>query len=153
MARTTVEDCIENVPNRYDLVLLASKRAHQLSRMSRPLLGDGGAAVSEKPPVVALREIAAGLVTDDNVDSLAAGSSRNIDVADAFISRDAVGTDQDAGAAAPGAAADKQGALPVADPDAANSWQQTADAVAGQSPGEGMEGGAGMEQDATDEGQ
>jgi DNA-directed RNA polymerase subunit omega len=54
MARVTVEDCLEKVPNRFALVVLASERARQLSR--------GGEALVEcnnKPAVTALREIAA----------------------------------------------------------------------------------------------
>lgn len=59
MARITVEDCLDHVENRFKLVLLASKRARQLSKsgaLSRvPVEND-------KPTVVALREIAAGYV-------------------------------------------------------------------------------------------
>lgn len=60
MARVTVEDCIEQIPNRFELVLLAAQRARNLSR---------GAAITidrdnDKNPVVALREIA-----DSTVDS------------------------------------------------------------------------------------
>ncbi|WP_260292718.1 DNA-directed RNA polymerase subunit omega [Sedimenticola hydrogenitrophicus] len=60
MARVTVEDCLEHVDNRFDLVLLATKRARQLSHGVAPLL----AWENDKPTVVALREIAAGLVDD-----------------------------------------------------------------------------------------
>ena len=59
MARITVEDCLDNVENRFDLVMIASKRARQLQT------GGKDALVSEdndKPTVVALREIAEGLV-------------------------------------------------------------------------------------------
>ncbi len=54
MARVTVEDCVDKVPNRFDLVLLAAQRARQIS---------GGADLTidrdrDKNPVVALREIA-----------------------------------------------------------------------------------------------
>jgi DNA-directed RNA polymerase subunit omega len=63
MARVTVEDCLEHVDNRFDLVLLATKRARQLSHGVAPLL----AWENDKPTVVALREIAAGLVDDDVV--------------------------------------------------------------------------------------
>jgi len=62
MARVTVEDCLEHVNNRFDLVLLASKRARQLVNGVDPLLP----WENDKPTVVALREIAAGLV-DNNV--------------------------------------------------------------------------------------
>ena len=54
MARITVEDCVDKVPNRFDLVLLASHRARQVSQ-GAPLLVDRD---NDKNPVVALREIA-----------------------------------------------------------------------------------------------
>ncbi len=61
MARITVEDCLANVENRFQLVLAATKRARQISRGSEPLVeGD-----RDKPTVIALREIADGLVTMD----------------------------------------------------------------------------------------
>jgi len=61
MARITVEDCLEHVDNRFDLVLLATKRARQLANGVEPLLPWEG----DKPTVMALREIAEGLITDD----------------------------------------------------------------------------------------
>ncbi len=57
MARITVEDCLENVENRFQLVLLGAKRAKQLLKGSRPLLES-----DNKEVVTALREIAAGKV-------------------------------------------------------------------------------------------
>lgn len=60
MARVTVEDCLTNVDNRFELVMLATKRARQLAT------GGAEALVPEendKPTVIALREIAADLVT------------------------------------------------------------------------------------------
>lgn len=54
MARVTVEDCIEQVPNRFDLVLVAAQRARQLAAGS-PLTLERN---NDKNPVVALREIA-----------------------------------------------------------------------------------------------
>ncbi|MEO1015072.1 MAG: DNA-directed RNA polymerase subunit omega [Pseudomonadota bacterium] len=54
MARVTVEDCVEKVPNRFNLVLLAAHRARVLSS-GAPLLVDRD---NDKNPVVALREIA-----------------------------------------------------------------------------------------------
>lgn len=66
MARLTVEDCLERVDNRYDLVLLASKRARQIAMGGDPLVREDG----DKPSVIALREIAEGLVTTDNVEKL-----------------------------------------------------------------------------------
>ncbi|MEO2169644.1 MAG: DNA-directed RNA polymerase subunit omega [bacterium] len=58
MARVTVEDCLEKVPSRFELVVLASKRAKQLLRGSRPLID-----ANNREVVSALREIAAGKVT------------------------------------------------------------------------------------------
>ena len=66
MARLTVEDCLENIENRYDLVLLASKRTRQLLLGSDPLIEDQ----TDKPTVMALREIAAGVVTHENIDTI-----------------------------------------------------------------------------------
>lgn len=59
MARITVEDCLDHVDNRFDLVLLATKRARQLANGVEPLL----AWENDKPTVMALREIANGLVS------------------------------------------------------------------------------------------
>ncbi len=66
MARLTVEDCLENVANRYDLVLLASKRARQIAMGADPLVS----AANDKPAVIALREIAANLINNDNIDKI-----------------------------------------------------------------------------------
>lgn len=63
MARITVEDCLEHVDNRFDLVLLASRRARQLVNGVDPLLP----WENDKATVVALREIAEGLVTEETV--------------------------------------------------------------------------------------
>jgi DNA-directed RNA polymerase subunit omega len=53
MARVTVEDCLEKIPNRFALVILASERARQLARGAEPLT-----ECDNKPAVTALREIA-----------------------------------------------------------------------------------------------
>ncbi|MCG8379296.1 MAG: DNA-directed RNA polymerase subunit omega [Proteobacteria bacterium] len=66
MARLTVEDCLEYVVNRYDLVLLATKRARQIAMGSDPLVPEN----NDKPTVVALREIAENLVTNENIDKI-----------------------------------------------------------------------------------
>jgi len=58
MARITVEDCIDRVGNRFELVLLATKRARQITRGSPPLVE----VDNDKPTVIALREIATGKV-------------------------------------------------------------------------------------------
>jgi len=57
MARITVEDCLEQIPNRFELVLVAARRAKQLLKGERPLLDS-----DNKEVVTALREIAAGKV-------------------------------------------------------------------------------------------
>lgn len=66
MARLTVEDCLETVNNRYDLVLLASKRARQIAMGADPLVP----ADNDKPTVIALREIAENLVNPENIDTI-----------------------------------------------------------------------------------
>ncbi len=63
MARVTVEDCVDKIPNRFDLVLIAAQRAREIS---------GGAELTidrdrDKNPVVALREIAEQTVTPANL--------------------------------------------------------------------------------------
>lgn len=63
MARVTVEDCLKHVKNRFELVVVAAKRARQLMRGKEPTV----AWDNDKPTVVALREIAAGH-TNFNVD-------------------------------------------------------------------------------------
>lgn len=59
MARVTVEDCVEKIPNRFDLVLVASQRARQITAGS-PLTLDRD---NDKNPVIALREIAESTVS------------------------------------------------------------------------------------------
>ena len=66
MVRITVEDCLKQIPNRYEMVKLAAKRVKQLAVDGREPTVD---PEDDKPTVIALREIAAGLVTFDNIDS------------------------------------------------------------------------------------
>ncbi len=61
MARVTVEDCLDHVDNRFQLVLVAAKRARQLVDGAEPCVARG----HEKPTVLALREIAGGFITSD----------------------------------------------------------------------------------------
>lgn len=68
MARITVEDCLEHVENRFDLVLLASRRARQIAQGADPLVP----AENDKPTVIALREIAEGLVSTSGMDEMEA---------------------------------------------------------------------------------
>ncbi len=65
MARVTVEDCLEHISNRFELVLLATRRARQLEHGKQPLVDWD----NDKPTVVALREIAEGLITKDDLDA------------------------------------------------------------------------------------
>ncbi len=65
MARVTVEDCLEHVDNRFSLVLRATRRARQMHRGAEPLLAEE----DDKHTVVALREIADGLITDERLDA------------------------------------------------------------------------------------
>lgn len=76
MARVTVEDCVDKVPNRFDLVLLAAQRARQIS---------GGAELTldrdrDKNPVVALREIAEETVTPADLQEAVVSNLQRVQV-------------------------------------------------------------------------
>lgn len=58
MARITVEDCMKNIPNRFELTLAAAYRARQIANGASHLVDDS----KDKPTVVALREISEGKV-------------------------------------------------------------------------------------------
>lgn len=78
MARVTVEDCVDKIPNRFDLVLLAAQRARQIS---------GGAELTidrdrDKNPVVALREIAEETVRPDHLHEALISSLQRVQVDD-----------------------------------------------------------------------
>jgi len=64
MARVTVEDCLDYVDNRFELVLLASRRARQIAQGKEPMVP----LENDKPTVVALREIAEGRITNAVMD-------------------------------------------------------------------------------------
>jgi len=68
MARLTVEDCLDNVENRFQLVLVAAKRARQISMGGDPMVS----LDNDKPTVLALREISEGLVTNSILDEVTA---------------------------------------------------------------------------------
>ena len=63
MARITVEDCLDHVDNRFDLVLLGTRRARQLAGGVEPLLP----WQNDKPTVMALREIAEGVLSAETL--------------------------------------------------------------------------------------
>jgi DNA-directed RNA polymerase subunit omega len=77
MARVTVEDCIERIPNRFDLVMVAAKRSRDVS---------SGAEITierdnDKNPVVALREIAEEMIPISEIsESLVKGLQRHVEV-------------------------------------------------------------------------
>ena len=78
MARVTVEDCVDKVPNRFDLVLLAAQRARQIS---------GGADLTlerdrDKNPVVALREIAEETVKPNHIAESLVSSLQKVQIDD-----------------------------------------------------------------------
>jgi DNA-directed RNA polymerase subunit omega len=66
MARITVEDCLDNVDNIFEMVLVASKRARRIAHGADALVD----AENDKPTVIALREIAAGHVTPSILDEV-----------------------------------------------------------------------------------
>ena len=67
MARITVEDCLDSIDNRFQLVLVATKRARQIANGKAPLVEEE----NDKPTVLALREIAAGMVDESILDEKA----------------------------------------------------------------------------------
>ncbi len=81
MARLTVEDCLDNVENRFELVLVASQRARQLAMGAEPLVPED----NDKPTVLALREIAENLI---NKEILAAPEKTGLDDIEAMIEGD-----------------------------------------------------------------
>ena len=68
MARVTVEDCLDNVSNRFELVLTATRRARQIGHGAEPMVEEE----NDKPTVIALREIADGLIDAEKVDVIQA---------------------------------------------------------------------------------
>lgn len=66
MARVTVEDCLDKVDNRFDLVTVATRRARQIEQGRQPLVE----WENDKPTVVALREISEGLITTKILDDM-----------------------------------------------------------------------------------
>lgn len=96
MARVTVEDCVDKVPNRFELVLLAAHRARSISNGS-PISVD---PENDKHPVIALREIAERTVVPEDVrEGLIHSIQKNTEV------------DEPEAAAAPTVAADRRGPL------------------------------------------
>lgn len=76
MARITIEDCLDNVDSRFELVLTATKRARQIANGAEPMVEEE----NDKPTVIALREIAEGFINAERVDVIQA----EIEAAEAF---------------------------------------------------------------------
>lgn len=72
MARVTVEDCLEYMDNRFELVLVGARRARQLYRGEDPMVEWD----KDKPTVVALREIADGLINDEKLSEIEAAKRK-----------------------------------------------------------------------------
>jgi len=66
MARITVEDCLQNVPNLFQLVLVAAKRARRIANGAEPSVE----VENDKPTVLALREVAAGHIGPEILDEV-----------------------------------------------------------------------------------
>ena len=67
MARITVDDCLEKIPNRFQLTLVAALRSRQLVNGAEPLIDMEGSR--DKSSVIALKEIAAGLIGEEILDT------------------------------------------------------------------------------------
>jgi DNA-directed RNA polymerase subunit omega len=78
MARVTVEDCVDKIPNRFDLVLLAAQRARQISGGAELLVDRD----RDKNPVVALREIADDLVEPEELRESAISNMQRVRIDD-----------------------------------------------------------------------
>ena len=77
MARVTVEDCVQRVPNRFELVMVAAQRSREISAGAEPRLERD----NDKNPVVALREIADVTINLDGLrESLVKGLQRQVEV-------------------------------------------------------------------------
>lgn len=67
MARITVEDCLQQIPNRFELILIASNRARELEHGETAIID---VKKGEKSTVIALREVASGKFTEEKLEQL-----------------------------------------------------------------------------------
>jgi len=86
MARITVEDCLDHVDNRFELVMVGSKRARQIAVDGRPPLID---VENDKPTVIALREIEQGLISPEVLKEI----DRDYEIVEAEVSLDSAAQD------------------------------------------------------------
>lgn len=125
MARVTVEDCLDKIPNRFDLVVLAARRARDLTLGRAPFVE----RENDKPTVIALREIAEGKI---DLDYLNVQEASPVDML-GKPEPDSDSTDTDEAIAA----------LLMEDADEDEDEAETgAEAAADGGPGDGREGGA-----------
>ncbi len=103
MARITVEDCLHHIDNQFDLVMVASRRARRLANGADPLVE----RENDKPTVIALREIAEGLINAEILDQM--GTPQD----DILSSEDA----EELLASTPLPSAEIAAEMPVVDPD------------------------------------
>jgi DNA-directed RNA polymerase subunit omega len=153
MARITVEDCLENVENRFELVLVAARRTRQLQLGADPLVPED----RDKHTVIALREIAEGMVTNEILKEQVVDPMKELEEAfaaageadDAAQSKDSKGT-ADASAAG---SEDSTEALPVTDSTATEFVAAVADLIEAAPIGESAANDSDEEaQDADDAG-
>ena len=130
MARVTVEDCLDNVDNRFELVLVAAKRARQIAMGAQPMLEEE----NDKPTVLALREVAENLVNAEilkEVEPVAAEEE---------LLEELTADDQEIAATSGAAAAvEEKSELDVAAAIKAALEGEITGAMGGEGPGEGGE--------------
>lgn len=88
MARVTVEDCVDKIPNRFDLVLFSAQRARQISSGAELTIDRD----RDKNPVVALREIAEQTVTPATLEEALVSANQRVIAQDDDDAPDAVGS-------------------------------------------------------------
>jgi DNA-directed RNA polymerase subunit omega len=121
MARITVQDCLEQVDNRFELVLAAARRARQVSLGAEPRLP----RENDKPTVIALREFAAGNVGSEVLNEPEAQFDAEAAAVDTDVALDAdaepaAEADQGSGAETQDAAADSAGDADAGDEETAS---------------------------------
>ena len=153
MARITVEDCLENVENRFELVLVAARRTRQLQLGADPLVPED----RDKHTVIALREIAEGMVTNEILKEQVVDPMKELEEAFAAAEEtDDAPQDENSKGAADASAAESEDsteALPDADSTATEFVAAVADLIEATPIGESAANDSDEEaQDADDAG-
>ena len=86
MARITVEDCLDHVDNRFELVIVSSKRARQIAVQGKDPLVD---PENDKPTVIALREIEEGLIDASVIAQAEAAYAEEVAISEELVDSDA----------------------------------------------------------------